>query len=356
MNNNHTSRQINTNSDRDYISKCNVRENTHFQLFFNRIEFGVFRNVTDLNIEFKSPVSVIAGSNRCGKTTVLLTVACSHYNFKKRSNNNGTLERVKWSDVMRFTSKDKQDADWTYYVSYREGDKSVLRRRGQRKYRTKKWNGVAKKESQIGTPNSRSGHTNGRNVILVDIDRIVPSRNLPVSFFYKVKSNIQADHLNEIKRSYLSYVFEEKYDIDKIYSDANKVIYSYKNDYEYSSYNTASGEDALTRIISDIVDAERNSLILIEEIEIGLHPKFQRRLMDVIYHEARISSKQFIITTHSATILSSIDEKSRIFIEKNENGALKTIYNISVNAALSKMDSRSYPLLDLFVEDLTAKK
>ena len=39
-------------------------------------------------------------------------------------------------------------------------------------------------------------------------------------------------------------------------------------------------------MLLDIVEAPNNSLILIEEIEEGLHPKIQRRLMDVVFHES----------------------------------------------------------------------
>ncbi len=74
---------------------------------------------------------------------------------------------------MRFTSKDIQTEDWTYYVSYRLGENKINDKRGQRKFATKKWNGVAKKESQIGTPKDNKV---GREVRYIDLDRIVPER------------------------------------------------------------------------------------------------------------------------------------------------------------------------------------
>ena len=73
----------------------------------------------------------------------------------------------------------------------------------------------------------------------------------------------------------------------------------------------------MTRIIIDIVEAKEKSLILIDEIEMGLHPKIQRRLMDVIRNISRKDQKQFIITSHSSIILDSTSLYSRIFIEKD---------------------------------------
>ncbi len=78
--------------------------------------------------------------------------------------------------------------------------------------------------------------------------------------------------------------------------------------------------------------------------------------MDIIRNISRTEQKQFILTSHSPTILDSVTLSSRIFIEKDMNNKYKAIQNISVNAALSKMDSKSFPLLELFCEDIEAKK
>lgn len=136
------------------------------------------------------------------------------------------------------------------------------------------------------------------------------------------------------------------------YSDAS--IYGYQHG-KYSSFNTATGEDVLTSMLLDIVEAPNNSLILIEEIEEGLHPKIQRRLMDVIFHESVICRKQFIITTHSSSILASVRPESRLFIDKEGNNS-QVIKNISINEALSRMDSESYPLVNVYVEDSISRK
>ena len=37
-----------------------------------------FRGIKDLRVVFQSPVSVLAGANGCGKTTVLLAAACAY--------------------------------------------------------------------------------------------------------------------------------------------------------------------------------------------------------------------------------------------------------------------------------------
>lgn len=341
-------KKTNPNRDRDIIDKIDLLNENNFPKFLQSLKLEPFRHIPSLTINFNHPISVISGINRSGKSTVLMAIACSHYNFVKRNAQNGNLERHTWSSLMQFTSQDKQTEDWTYFITYKLGNKSETKR-GQRKHTTKKWNGIGKKESQFKF----------RDVVFVDLDRILPARNFSKVIFHKSK-NAQGDNISTqnvtIIEEYISYILEESFSIKKLASYQDKDIFKYQNTNEYSSYNAATGEEVLTKIIVDAVEAKRDSLILVDEIEVGLHPKVQRKLIQVLYNIALNDNKQFILTSHSQTILSSLPDKSRIFIEKDYQNNFKSIANISVNAALSKMDSEAYPLIDLYCEDDIAKK
>jgi predicted ATPase len=253
--------------------------------------------------------------------------------------------------MMKFTDHDRQSRDWNYSIKYKTGGREDTKH-GKRKYDTKKWSGIAKKESQI----------KDRQVVFIDLDRVMPARNFNNKIFTIAKSNpvsdisvISAAKISEIE-SYMSYILEDAFTLNRIAQHLDKDIFRYRNQNEYSSFNAATGEEVLLKIIIDAVEADRNALVLIDEIEIGLHPKIQRRLLDILYHISKNENKQFILTSHSSTILSSVPDKARIFIEKQHNGTYKSIQNISVSEALSKMDSASYPLYDLFCEDDITKK
>lgn len=318
-----------------------------YPLFFKRIYFEVFRHLKSIDIEFISPISVISGSNKSGKTTALIAIACSHYNFQRRRQSSGNLERNTWGDVMRFTDHDIQQEDWTYRVSFRHGE-DVVTKQGYRNHSSKKWSGVAKKQGQIDSPRSNQA---GRQVTFVDLERLQPARHLPPSVFLKAKA-APVTNVDIRVSEYLSYILEIDYRLDEICSSADNVIYKFNTNRTYSSYNSASGEDVLTRLLRDIVDTPPKSLVLIEEIEVGLHPKIQRRLMEVLMYESHKTQKQFIVTTHSQTILSSVNPESRLFLDSCRK---KCINNISTNAALSKMDAIEFPLLNLLVEDELAR-
>jgi predicted ATPase len=339
---------MNINSDIDFLNKVDIEDEKTFPIFLKKLRFEKFRHIPELEMKLKSPISVISGTNRSGKSTILMAIACSHFDFKKRNSKNGKLERHTWSSLMKFTSHDVQKEDWTYHITYKTG-KKVATRRGQRKKTTKKWNGIGKKESQYKM----------RQAIFIDLDRIVPARFYGDKIYNMSKNAalqaISAAKVIEIEK-YLSYVLEENFEIKKLAEHLDKDVFKYNNSNQYSSYNAASGEEVLTRIIIDLVEAPKGSLVLIDEIEMGLHPKVQRRLVDVLRNICRNENKQFIVTTHSGTILDAVSSKSRIFIEKNPANEYRAIQNISVSAALSKMDAKSFPLIDLYCEDDEAKK
>lgn len=339
---------MNTNSNLDFFSNINIDDHNLYPFFFKNLEFQRFRHIPHLKIDFQHPISIISGTNRSGKTTILMALACSHLNFMRRNPNNGNLERNTWSSLMKFTNHDKQLDDWTYYINYRKGTK-FERKRGQRKALTNKWNGVGKKESQF----------NFRDVVFIDLDRILPARFFTAKVFNVAKRS-SVDNLSPQMKSklehYLSHILELQFSITAIAKVNDKDVFNYTNSFEYSSFNTATGEDVLTRILIDIIEANEKSLILIDEVEMGLHPKVQRRLMDVIRDISRNEKKQFIITSHSSTILDEVNPKSRIFIEKTHTSEYRAINNISVSAALTKMDAKSFPLVDLYCEDKIAKK
>ena len=342
-----SSTKFNPNSSRNAVFSADVGNEKVYPKFVEGIKFENFRHIESLSVHFKKPVSVIAGSNKSGKTTVLLAIACSHFEFKKRNFSNGHVERHTWSDVIKTTPFDVQTVDWTYWLTTKTGAKRDTRR-GQRKAQTNKWNGVGKKESQVKDVQA----------IYVDLDRVLPARYFSSTLLRK---SVQATATSLSSKNQqliddcLSYIFEDEYSVKRVATHGSEEVLGFTgSNSKYSSYNCASGEDVVSRILIDCIEAPNNSLILIDEIEIGLHPGVQRRLMDVIFHISDEGQKQFIITTHSSTVLSSVPDTARIFIDRKD-GRHETVCPVSLNAALSKMDSVNYPLVDLFCEDDVAE-
>lgn len=339
-----------------YIIKSDNDKARMYPQFFNSLRLERFRHIQNLELQFKHPISVISGSNCSGKTSALMAIACSHYNFDRKNVANGTWGRATWSHLVRFTSHDTQDHDWVYHVEYREGSRTK-NKRGYRKHVSKKWGGAGKKGGQIGKPTP--GHPDGgRHVCLIDLNRIIPGRHLTSSTYNKARraAAIGIANQNDIN-AYLSYVLETQYSINKLIEAADNSIYKFnvENGYNYSSFNTASGEDVLVNLLEQVLYVPEYSLILIDEIEVGLHPKIQRRLMDVLYIISQKQHKQFIITSHSYAIIDSVPPTSRIFIQNNEADVVAK-FGLTTYETLTRMDSEAFPVTMVYVEDDESKR
>ena len=83
---------MNINSDIDFFENVDISKEKDFPIFLKNIKFEEFRHIPFLNIEFRNPISIISGTNRSGKTTLLMSIACSHVNFFRRNPKNGNLQ------------------------------------------------------------------------------------------------------------------------------------------------------------------------------------------------------------------------------------------------------------------------
>lgn len=337
-----------------YLTKSLDNQVRDYPEFFTQLKFDVFRHIHDLTLNFQHPISVISGSNRSGKTSALMAIACSHYNFERQDVASGNWDRATWSKLVRFTPEDIQNDDWTYHVSFRIGN-VTFNRQGFRNHASKKWSGVAKKQGQIGTPTDRKPN-GGRHVMLIDLDRINPGRHLSQSYYDRARqANVEAIANGADINEYLSYILETNYNVEKVIEVVDSKIFKFdESGKKYTSFNTASGEDVLMNILVQILHAPEKSLILIDEIEIGLHPKIQRRLMQVLYILSQKRHLQFILTTHSYAILNSVPKESRIFIE-NVEGNLRSFPQLSTYDILTRMDCETFPVVTFYVEDEESK-
>jgi predicted ATP-binding protein involved in virulence len=126
----------------------------------------------------------------------------------------------------------------------------------------------------------------------------------------------------------------------------------------------SDGEKQLyARVIALMLLEPRNSIILIDEPEIALHPAWQQKIMQIYGQIGK--NNQFIVATHSPQILSSVPYQNRILLIK-QNGKIQPIHlqhppsGIDINSILSEImgaEPRPKALLELysqyrqFVED-----
>lgn len=335
------------------------RDNS-FLHFLKRIQVSCFRHVKDLDLSFDHPVSVIAGTNKIGKTSILLLMACSFEEFWRYDSTRPDTEfkRATWRDVISFTKNETDNGGYAYQLWWRVGTNNDLHGIGKRNTGVRKsWTGLGKSSIQRRT----NAKIKDRHVRFIDLERMLPARDFTRRLNYKASIAPKAQ-ISDAVTSYFRYILEipEVLTIYQTGSHINKRAFLIEKTIDgiaeaYSSYNAASGEEALLNMLIDIDEAPKESLILIDELECGIHPNVQRRLADVIQYIAWTKKQQFVLTTHSATLLSAFPQKSRKLIDVTPDGRYSVISKPAVNTVFSRMDSMAHPLITLYCEDGLAK-
>jgi len=338
---------------KEKLNRCNVISYSNvgdsFKTFVTKLDIASFRHLNNFSITFEHPITVISGTNKAGKTSILLLLACSHEKFLKIDSTSPapSLRPHAWSDVLTFTAHEQVNSDYSYNLHWRVGVDNRFGT-GKRLASSQAWSGLGKKSSDRTRINAK---IRDRVVRLVDLERILPGRSFSNALFRKSYS-APLTRLNPKIEQAFAYIFDlNSVEISESGQHINKSCFVINKDGQnYSTFNSASGEESVIYLLRDLIDSPKDSLILIDEIEAGFHPSVQRKLADIVQYVSWVDKKQFIITTHSPTLLSSFHNKSRKFIELIVGGH-KVVNGISHQAARSKMDSVGYPLVRLYCED-----
>lgn len=130
----------------------------------------------------------------------------------------------------------------------------------------------------------------------------------------------------------------------------DKFLVGKQHNNQFSEFHFGAGESSIIRMVLKIERAPANSLILIEEIENGLHPVATKRMVEYLVDVAERRSIQTIFTTHSDYALIPLPSEA---IWAAIDGKLRQ-GRLSVEA-LRAVSGRVDKKLAIFVEDEFAK-
>lgn len=120
----------------------------------------------------------------------------------------------------------------------------------------------------------------------------------------------------------------------------------------YTEKNFSLGEILILNALFQLEHITDNSLVLIDEIELALHPKVQVRFLKFLERLARDKNLTVILSTHSSSLIKQA--KNLIYLERNSRTGIVTVeYNCFAALALQNMaiQDEISPDLVLFVED-----
>lgn len=127
-----------------------------------------------------------------------------------------------------------------------------------------------------------------------------------------------------------------------------------KNGIGYSEAQAGSGEVSIVSTVVEILKAKANSLILLDEPEVSLHPTAQRKLLEFLLEQIKKNHHQIVISTHSPEFVRGLPEKAiKLMVESNEKFIVRQ--NVSPNEAFYSLGSPRNDRLVIYVEDELAK-
>ena len=311
--------------------------------FLDGIFLDGIRGINGLRVGFDYPVSVIAGENASGKSTVLFAAACA-YKVKGA----GVKDFVPSTLFPDFRPQAGKRSDGRQQVTLEFEYKTPQGTRSMRWRRDKDWNKSflgRKKASQperplyLRTLGNLSNPPEVRGVLTMARMTSEPEvRSLNASQIQFAKSVLPSLRYSEV--------------VDLGSGKKRLLFATQEGGSRYSELHMAAGERTALRLSQEIAQL-RDALVLIDEVETGLHPWVQKLLMLQLQQLALRNNLQVIVTSHSPIILNSVPARGRVFLKRGDSGV--TIQEPFQGIIQNALYGQSEEFLNVLCEDEVAE-
>jgi len=305
--------------------------NQNYGKYLYRLRLHKVRGFEDQNIKFEFPVTALIGPNGGGKTTILGAAGIIYKEIKPRQ---------------YFARSGQLDANMQQWkIEYEIIDRSVNRSDTLRRSATfgsMKWSRDALE---------RTVATFGVSRTVPALERLELLRIASKSFVFENDTVFELDNniLTAIEKILGKDV--SGYNYINIDSNGRLSLLTGKTEdgIQYSEFHFGAGESSIIRMVMKIESLPENSLILIEEIENGLHPVATIRMVEYLIEVAGRKKSQVIFTTHSNDALAPLPSKAiwATFNGKTVQGKLDVH---SLRAITGQVEAK----LVIFTEDVFA--
>lgn len=317
-----------------------------------QLQTGQLRGINNLELTLQFPITAIAGRNGAGKSTILALASCAYHNSKDGF-------RLPKRQYPYYTFRDffiqhadevpLQGVEIHYHIAHNNWKKGEYFPNGTGV-------GLQKRIKRKGGKWSDYSDRVPRNVVFLGIERIVPHAERSQSRSYsRAFKDAKIKGWEDKVKDAVGFVLQKTYDKFR-YLEYYKYSLPMVQQGEtiYSGFNMGAGESALFEIFSTMYSCGNGGLLVIDEMELGLHAEAQRRFVDRLKDVCLDLRAQVIGTTHSREIFESLPSDARFFIE-SINGKTVITGAISAEFAFSKLGAACGTEMDIFVEDEVAQ-
>ena len=192
-----------------------------------------------------------------------------------------------------------------------------------------------------------------RNVVFLGIQRIVPpgERKTERSYSNKFKSVKLNEQTKNRILEIAGTILGKKYTtLDLRTVDKRRLFVVDRKGSHYSGFNMGAGENAVFSLLIELFSAGKGCLLVIDEIELGLHESAQKRLIKELKTLCQELKCQILCSTHSSTILEKLPPEGRFYLESTANSS-NVIPEISPEYAMGKLSGGEKKELIIYTED-----
>lgn len=277
----------------------------------NTLKINDFRIFKDITITLGNHITVLAGSNAVGKSTILglLGNSCE----LKKSDGVPILQpsfRCEWSELFKMSPNFDKTKSNVAIINFDDNTSMSYRITWQE-------NGTRGRLIPT-TKNEDGSDSNAKKPwpsLYLGLSRLYPLGE--ALFAEKDSKTIQiSDDLIKTYTDILSLSDSISTTNQISLSDVKKKITVGVNTDKYDYLTNSAGQDNLAQILLSVESFKRLSnensetysggLLLIDEIDAALHPSAQNKLFHYLYESAKSLNLQIVFTTHSISLLDYI--------------------------------------------------
>ena len=310
------------------------------------------RGITDLDVTFDYPLTVICGQNGSGKTTLLALSALAfhspenHHSYQARNYNKKNSKS--YYTFVDFFFKGNADPDITGVEitwNYDGGGLPESRKTKTIRKQTNKW-------MKYKTRPKRRVHYFGASRVLPAIERNVLRNHFRIN-----KSQNRTVKLNDEFIKIFCNILGREYSGANVTKSEKYSLRSceYGPSY-YTSFNMGAGEDILLELLYYLQEAPSGSLIVIEEIELGLHPEAQRKFAKELLEITLNKKFQVIVSSHSSIFIDNVPQRARILIQRTGVDTHNILKAPTTRYAMGFLHGEALSELTIYCEDSFAER
>ncbi len=276
--------------------------------YLEEVRIKNLRGINDLRVPLSYPVTVLAGPNGCGKSTILFACATA-YDVPDRGPRDFVPSTLfpNFKDRLRGKLSDPTDSTELAFGYLHDGQRLEMAWRRtkswSRSYSGRKGGKQPKRELYLRTLANLTNPSEVRGVIQI------------------MRKQYESAPLTSDSLLFARRILKHRYNsVSLIRAHARDILFAEaegRDSFGYSEFHMSSGERTILRISKDIAHLQ-GALVLIDEVDTGLHPYTQQQVMLELQRVALRRRLQIVVASHSPVVLDSVPPEGRKFLERDD--------------------------------------